>query len=114
MHLDLNGYSYDEAIRRIRALPSAEAQAQALLHYDELLATPGGTALMKEVASPTTPGCQRLYDILRVREAERESKKTASARRKSRKFEGIIKPNLFDIFAEALPPEDIKESHDQN
>jgi hypothetical protein len=117
MHLsdyDLIGRSFDEALDLIQALPSPEEKAQALIRHGELLTTARGTALMKKIAAPTTPGCQRLGEILEAREAERARKKAERARKKAFvKPERYVMGNLLDLFAEASPPEDINESHDQ-
>jgi hypothetical protein len=110
----LAGRSYDTALDLVELLPNPEDQAQALIRRSELLATPRGTALMKKIAAQTTPGCKKLYDVLRTREAERESKKAALARRKARaKGQGIVFPSLFDVFGLALPFDDIDETHDR-
>lgn len=105
----LVGLTFNSAFDYIMSLPNPEDQAKALIRHSELLATPRGTALMKKIASPTTPGCKKLYDVLLAREAERESKKAAPPPRKARKSEGIIKPNLFEIFGEAPPTEETED-----
>ena len=104
----LVGRSFYAALDYIMSLPSPEDQARALLRRSELLDTPRGTALMKKIASPTTPCCKKLYDILQARDEERANRKAPSARRKARaKGVGIILPNLFDVFGLPQPSDDI-------
>ncbi len=61
---------------------------------------------MKKLASPTSPCRQRLHDVLVAREAERARKKAVPDRRKARRSQGVIMPNLFVVLAAAPPSDD--------
>jgi len=99
---ELSGLSADQALFRISRMGSLEAQAQALIRHSYLTRTPSGRALMKKLASPTTPSRLHLFDVLRAERDRKENAKKAKAeavlKQATAAEERFVPPSLFEIF----------------
>jgi hypothetical protein len=99
---ELSGLSSDQALFRISRMGILEAQAQALIRHSYLTRTPSGRALMKRLASPTTPSRQHLFDVLQAEHDRKENAKKAKAEAGMKQAavaeETLVFPSLFEMF----------------
>ncbi|HEY8033909.1 MAG TPA: hypothetical protein VIF02_16440 [Methylocella sp.] len=106
---ELVGLPIEDALDRVMLLESAEEKAQALIHNNVLLKSKRGIALMRQIAAPTSPGCQCLYEVVQARDAAAARAKAERARRKAMvKPEPYVMPSLFSAFGAAPPSEEAK------
>jgi hypothetical protein len=75
------GMTIDEAFACVMGLKTEE-QAEALLEIEELRESDPGKKLMKTIAGPSGPSCQRLSEILAERAARAASTKAAKIQKK--------------------------------